>query len=112
MNVLINSTATFQCTTDGGPLYWIIDGSHNPTEWGDGIEYDTQQYSTQQTSTLTVIGRPSRNNTLIICAVYDIESNIAELLIQGTIISTITCMIYSLIKIFRFTWSSIKCVCC
>ena len=82
-------TATFQCTTEGGALYWIVNGTARPNEWGEGINYDTRQSGTHQTSTLSIVAMESRNNTLIRCAVNDIESDTAMLLIQGKSIMTI-----------------------
>ena len=79
----LNATATFHCTTEGGPLYWIVNNSDRPSEWGDGVDYDTTQSGIRQISTLSIIATESRNRSAIKCAVFDIQSANALLLIQG-----------------------------
>ena len=83
LNVTLSVTATFHCTIEGGPFYWIVNNSDRPSEWGDGILYDTIQSGMRQTSTLSIIATESRNRSSIKCAVYDIISANALLLIQG-----------------------------
>ena len=66
--VTLRATATFQCTTEGGALYvyWILNGTSSPSEWGEGINYDTRQSGTYQTSTLSIPAATEfRNDTLI-----------------------------------------------
>ena len=87
VNVTASVTAMFHCTTEGGALYWIINGTSRPSEWGEDINYDTRQSGTYQTSTLSILATESRNNTLIRCAVNNIESGTVSLLIQGKSIS-------------------------
>ena len=83
VNVTIGTTASFQCTVEGGPLYWTVNGSDSPGEWGGGVNFDTRPAGTGQMSTLSIMATLSRNITLVKCAVNDIESDTALLLIQG-----------------------------
>lgn len=111
INVTLRATATFQCTSEGGALYWIINGTSSPSEWDEGINYDTRQSGTYQTSTLSIPAATEfRNNMLIRCAVNSIESDTASLLIQdkSMLVTILPLLIIIGIKLwtFRFTSSS------
>ena len=84
VNATVGANVSFECTIEGGPLYWLINSIDDLSMWGEGIERNTRQSGNRQMSTLRFINATiSRNNTEIQCAVLSTISDAALLLVQG-----------------------------
>ena len=84
VNATVGANVSFECTIEGGPLYWLINSIDDLSMWGEGIERNTRQSGNRQMSTLQFINATiSRNNTEIQCAVLTVISDAALLLVQG-----------------------------
>ena len=98
-NTTLYSNVSFECETNGGPLYWIINGTDSPALWNDGITPKTRQVSgTEYTSTLCIHATAANNNTQVQCGVFHITSTPVLLLIQGKYY----CMLYIYIIIYIY----------